>query len=227
VIAELVVRRPHELGDERADAAVVMDVFRATTTAAVLAERFGDLRLVADPAGLAALAGQRISLFSELAVDGHEKFDNSPALARDASPTGIPVLVTTNGTGAVAAAAKVAERVALAAFINFGAVRRWIEAVAPRRLLIVPAGILRKQAPVFEDDLCASALHAELSGRPIPPAELVALCRHSRVALGRMTSNPELRADLDMALDVSSVDAVPEVSGTTDGVIALRRADVP
>ncbi len=132
-------RRPKELSSRRADAAVVMDVLRMTSTAAVLmASSSCALAAVAATLGdLDRLGKPRADLFliSELegASTGAEGawIDNSPArIARAAIGQRTPVLVTTNGTSTLLAAAACADRTFLASFVDLHAVARYIAAMA-------------------------------------------------------------------------------------------------
>src|SRR4051812_23895886 len=96
--------QPWQLSHHRPEISVVMDVFRATSTATVLIGRGVEaVRVVAVPADLEHLppnpAGYIvISELPETARFG-ERIDNSPVLASSIALVGrVPVLVTTNGT---------------------------------------------------------------------------------------------------------------------------------
>jgi len=212
-----VVRPADAAAAEAVDICVVIDVLRATTTAAVLCRRFGELRVVRTPAELSELPPRAggYALFSELADVASDipRFDNSPVQARDA-PLGaaMPVLVTTNGTLAIALAAGFAREVVLASFVNLSAVAEYIgrgrEGVA-----VMPAGHVTRAQRHAEDDRCAEVLAARLAGEGVDVAAVIAACRAEPRILERRAREPHLDADIALCFDVDAVPVVPRVVG--------------
>ena len=229
---QVAVVRPNESAADPVDLCVVVDVVRATTTAAVLCHRLGELCVVRTPADLVHLPQRPggYALFSELSgVEADlPRFDNSPVQARDADLAGrTPVLVTTNGTLAIGLAAQRAREVVLAGFVNMSAVvahARWSGA---GRVAIMPAGNLNKGERCAEDDGCAETLASWMSASDIDVPATIAACRNDARILRRLTKEPELGADLDICFAVDSVSVVPRIVGSAAerwfGVIADRR----
>ncbi len=209
--ARVLRRRPVELsslGSGAVDTAVVMDVLRMTTTAAVLLRRPScDGAVVA--ATLVDL--ERLSrplseyvVVSELASAPQlgAWVDNSPAqVSRFDFGTRSPVLVTTNGTRALLAASACAARVLLASFRDLDAVARHLARLSPPSVVLVPAGHFASGERRVEDDLCADALEALLAGQaPDLEAAATAIRADERVRR-RIEAEPGFSADLDLALE--------------------------
>jgi len=215
---ELLLARPRELPAAPVDLAVVIDVFRFTTTATILFSRGLGVALALDrPENLAALAEDRYLVFSELGelAHGAAQVDNSPAIAaRIDLANRTVVLVTQNGTRALAAAAGFAEEVLIASFLNLRAVATWVARRAPRAVAILPAGDFAGQQPHAEDDYCASALRDLLSGRaPAFGRLFAAIRRHERVA-ARLRRQPGFAADMRLALRTDASTAIVAATPT-------------
>jgi phosphosulfolactate phosphohydrolase-like enzyme len=182
----------------------VIDVLRATSTAAVLLGRGAPaLDVAAQLDDLVVAAGARIvSELPEAAARG-ERIDNSPAAAGALVLDGRPLaLVTTNGTRALLAASAAAPRVLAACFLNLGATVRALEAIGPARVVLVPAGDFASGAPHGEDERCADALSALLAGTPGDPASLAASCRDDERVKRRLAREPGLASDLALCLEI-------------------------
>jgi len=125
-----------------AEAAVVVDVIRATTTAVALLEAGAlELWLAPDHETALALKGEGFLIAGETAGLRPPGFDlgNSPREALAAPVAGKRVVMsTTNGTRAAHRAADRARKVALGSLWNLSAVARWARGKDP--LLLVAAG---------------------------------------------------------------------------------------
>ena len=218
--ARVVVRRsPAELArDPRATrTAVVIDVLRATSTAATLLARgLERIEVVATPRDLQQLPVSRdprvvISEMAELRTElGH--LDNSPVLVRSAELSGkCLVLVTTNGTRTLMQAAQRAERVFLASFLNLSAVARHVAAdPGDDEIWIIAAGNVQRDEDRTEDSECADALVALLRNEPPRLAERLARCRSDAKVQRRLAGEgPAFAADLELCLSCDLYDVVP------------------
>lgn len=197
---------PATLGDQRLEAAVVIDVLRATTTAVVLLARGAPaVRVVATADDLAGLPAAGHLVFSEVAAAraaGLPWVDNSPAAAGEVELAGrVPVLVTTNGTRAIAAAVRRARLVLVAGFVNLGSTARHL-AAAGAAVTLLPAGDFAGVDVRTEDERCADAFEALLAGRPPDLPALLAACREDARVQRRIARHPELLRDVDIALSV-------------------------
>ena len=224
-------RRPVELSSLRAGTAVVMDVLRMTSTAAVLARR-------PSCAGMAVAATlddlERLSLSTSECVVVSELsgaswqgtwVDNSPARVSGVVFGGrTPVLVTTNGTRALLAAAACADQVLLASFLDLHAVARHLLAMGAPSVVLVPAGDFARGEACIEDDLCADALASLLSGAEPDLAASAALIRaHPRIRR-RIDAEPGFSADLDLALESDPCAAVLRFQPLDAGAGRIDRA---
>lgn len=228
-------RRPVEPPSRRADVAVVMDVLRMTSTAAVLMRR-------SSCAGVAVAAtlddlprlGRPLSecvLVSELGGASRLglRVDNSPAqVARMDFGARTPVLVTTNGTRTLLAAAACAAKVLLASFVDLRAVAAHLVALARSRraasVVLLPAGKFERGEARVEDDLCADALEALLLGRAPDLDASFSLVRADTRVRRRVESEPGFSLDLDLALEGDPSAAVLQFEPIDRGVGHIVRA---
>jgi 2-phosphosulfolactate phosphatase len=138
------------------------------------------------------------------------------------------IMTTTNGTRALQACLG-ARHILAGAFLNLGALARWIEKVQPAHLLLVGAGTFEEAA--YEDTLAAGALSDLVWGQFSRRADSsqiareiylaakddlsAALERHSRNAR-RLLANRELREDVPFSMQR---DTVPFTAGLKDGAV--------
>lgn len=199
--------RPGEPFPPRVGTIVVIDALRMTTTAAVLM-RSPSRATVSVAATLADLP--RLSLSASDCVVISELVDASwPGAWVDNSPVRVatfpfaertPVLVTTNGTRALLAAAACADHVRLASFVDLHAVARHLRGAPSGSVALLPAGHFVSGARRTEDDLCADALAALLAGdEPDLEASAWAVRADPRVRV-RAEANPSYAADVECAL---------------------------
>ena len=222
------ILRPSEPPARRFDTCIVVDVLRATTTAAVLCERTGELYVVRTPADLAQLPARPAgyALFSELSdiASAIPRFDNSPVQARETDLAGrMPVLVTTNGTLAVALAAQLAREVLLASFVNLGAIVAHVAQSGATSVAVMPAGHVRKAQRHAEDDGCAESIVAHLSGVALDIAGVIAACRADARIVERRAREPHLDADIALCFDLDAVPVVPRVHAADAGWFHVTR----
>lgn len=201
--------RPVELSSQRADTIVVMDVLRMTSTAAVLMRRpscarvavaatLDDLDRLPEPLSDLVIVSELASL-PRLGLGAC--VDNSPAqVSRMDLGERTPVLVTTNGTRTLLAAAACADRVLLASFRDLHAVARLLAAMAKPSVVLVPAGDFARGEARIEDDLCADALASLLAGKEPDLAACAAAIRADPRVRRRVEAEPGFAADLDLAL---------------------------
>ncbi len=219
---------PGRLVDQTLEAAVVIDVLRATTTAiALLGRGAASVRIVERPQDLATLEPGRYLVFSEVAESrdfGLDCVDNSPATAEEVSLDGrTPVLVTTNGTRAVAAAMRLARSVLLASFGNLSSTVRHL-ATSAQRVTLLPAGDFANAVPHAEDERCADALEQMLNGGSPDLPSLIAASRDARVER-RLARQPHLLRDLEVCFSVDRYDAVAAVAPPAGAGLEVVRLD--
>jgi phosphosulfolactate phosphohydrolase-like enzyme len=228
-----VVRLPpasaHAAPPDRLDVAVVIDVFRFTTTTAVLFSRGLAEALVIDtPRELALLPPHDYLIFSELSevAARTDRVDNSPLVAAnvDLRDRRI-VLVTTNGTRALHVATSLPSlgggSALLGSFLNARACAEQIRASGARRVALMPAGDFETGAPRIEDECCADALTALLAGDEPSFTALFERIRSDDRVRRRLERNPAFAEDLAIALQTDLTSAVPEARRAEDGLLRL------
>jgi 2-phosphosulfolactate phosphatase len=211
-----------------------MDVFRMTSTAAMLmrdpscqgvavAATLDDLQRLPRPASGYVVVSELVSASWPGAW-----VDNSPAqVARTAFGERTPVLVTTNGTRALLAAAACAEQVLLASFVDLHAVaRHLVEGPEPRTdsVVLLPAGHFASGESRIEDDLCADALESLLAGTEPDLAASADLIRAHPRTRRRVEAEPGFAADVDLALQGDPGAAVLKFQPRGGGVGHVVRA---
>ncbi|WP_456412526.1 2-phosphosulfolactate phosphatase [Oceanithermus profundus] len=199
--------------------ALVVDVIRATTTAAfLLAVGARELVLTAEVAQARAEARRRGALLAgERGGLPPEGFDlgNSPAEATPERVRGrAVVMTTTNGTRAALRAAGAAQRVGLAALVNAGAAVRWA-AAREGDLVLVAAG--REGRAALDDAYVLGALVAGF--RVLEPG--VRLDDGARLAQALFLAHPEPRPMLSASAAAEALAAV----GLAADVEACARID--
>lgn len=220
-------RHPAGLSDEAVGLSVVIDVLRATTTALVLLDRVDEVAVVAAPESLGALPARPWLLVSELqrAKALGSCIDNSPAHAARADLSGrTPCLVTTNGTRALCAAAARGP-VLVAGFVNLSATVARVRARAPEQLLLLPAGDFDTAEPHLEDERCADALAAALSGGRFEAATALDEIRREPRVLRRLQRESALAEDLEVALSIDRYPRAAEFVAAGPSAGWIRRCD--
>ncbi len=160
------------------DVAVVVDVLRMTTTAAVLFARgLHELFVIADADEAARLARRTGALLlgerGGLPLPGFDGGNSPLERLHDDLSGRSAILCTTNGSRAVEAVAS-ARHVLLGALVNASAVADRAVALAERRILLVCAGT--GGAPSLDDVLGAGRVIAAIADR-VPAARLTDAAR--------------------------------------------------
>ena len=186
------------------DIAVVIDVFRATSTACVLGARNPtNLLLVPRVDVLSSLPedGTNYLVFSELKCPDHDQTDNSPNVAKSIDlQDRTPVLVTTNGTKTVEIAAGKSDEIWLASFLNVAETARAIREGGYTSVALVPAGKVSNDTRTAEDDECALALQKAIFEEDPGYEAAFARCRQNPLVQGRLAQEPGFDVDVDLAL---------------------------
>jgi len=191
---------------------VIVDVFRAFTTAAVaLARGARQIIMVAEPDEALALRERGVGEICVGEVNGirPEGFDfgNSPYEMTQASLEGKVVIQSTRaGITGVAAAAQ-AEAVYGASFVVAAATARAVLRDNPSYVTIVAMG-WNARARTDEDEQCALYLRNLMQGRrPDPEAVRKLVLASGEVAKFRDPNQPHFHPeDLDMALEIDKYD---------------------
>ncbi|HZG78991.1 MAG TPA: 2-phosphosulfolactate phosphatase [Paenibacillus sp.] len=217
--------------------AVVIDVFRAFSTACYVTERgaeriipVGDIETAYElkrdnPSYI--LMGERGGV-----IQPGFDFGNSPTHAEKADLAGRTVVHTTSaGTQGIANAGG-ADEVITGSFVNAGAIVRYIRQRKPEVVSLVCMGLGAK-SPADEDTLCAEYIKNELEGKP---NDFEAIVRHLREGEGRTGSFMDLegeasetsapKSDFEKCLALDRFSFVLKVETHEDGLKRLRKIDV-
>ncbi|BBK30146.1 2-phosphosulfolactate phosphatase [Stella humosa] len=185
---------------------VVIDVFRAFTTAAVaLANGARRIVMVADLDEALALRAQGLGsrCLGErhgIRPDGFD-FGNSPAEIADKRFDGETLIQTTsNGTRGVLLA-KGAQRIYAGSFVSAEATVRAIQAAGPGPVTLVAMGET-SESRADEDEICALYLRSRLAGRRPDPTALATLVATMALRADTVTLSAE---DIDCCLRLDSV----------------------
>jgi len=207
---------------------IIVDVFRAFTTAAVALAR-GAARIIMVPGIEEALRlrHQGVDAVCVGEVDGikPEGFDlgNSPHEMMQASLQGKVVIQSTRAGTTGAAAATQAEAIYAGSFVVAEATARAIRRDDPARVTIVAMG-WNARVRTDEDELCALYLRNLLQGRRPDPEAVRTLVRASGEAakFGDPKQPHFHREDLEIALEMNRYDFAMHVV-KEDGFLVARR----
>ena len=221
------------------DVVLVVDVIRATTTAAALLEAGAEaLYLTAGLEAARAFKDEDVVLSGEVGGLRPPGFDlgNSPREALEAPVGGrIVVMSTTNGTKAAHAAARTAKHVLLASLFNAHAAARKALELATEEVAILCAG---KEGRVGLDDLYTAGVLAEYLGlmgemEPEDGARIALSVKRayqdplealSLSAAAQALKGVGLEADIPFCAQVAKSAAVPLLSGRVGEALIFRRA---
>lgn len=215
---------------EASGVVIIVDVFRAFTTAAIAFSR-GARRIVLAESVESALElrgrGIGTMCIGELLGRTPDRFDlgNSPTMMADADVDGKTLIqLTTNGTAGVLAAND-AERIFAASLVCADATVEIVNAAAPERITIVAMG--RQGVRSDEDEICALYLRSRLEGR-WPDREALSRFAATTVPLPSsaiLQSGHYNARDREIALSVGTIPTALEVV-RLHGLITLEPVHV-
>lgn len=208
--------------------AVIVDVYRAMTSAAViLAGRARELVFVTDvDAALRLRAAGRVDLCAGevegLRPPGFD-FGNSPHELSGARLDGLRVVLSTRaGTAGLEAAAGASRRFA-GAFVNAGATAALLRRLAPAEVTLAAMGWSGARRTT-EDETCADLLNSLLTGAsPDARAAVEHVRRDPESAKFGDPARPWFHAeDREIALDVDRFDFAVEAVASPDGLLTAH-----
>jgi len=207
---------------------VIVDVFRAFTTAAVALARGADrIIMVAEIEEALRLRDQGVGAICVGEVNGTKPegfdFGNSPQEMMQASLQGAVVIQSTRAGTTGAAAATQAEAVYAGSFVVADATAQAILQDHPMHVTIVAMG-WNARVRTDEDELCALYLRNLMQGRrPEPQAVRQLVLASSEAAKFGDPQQPHFhREDLDIALEMNKYDFAIRVV-KEDGFLVARR----
>ncbi|MGE4553837.1 MAG: 2-phosphosulfolactate phosphatase [Desulfovibrionaceae bacterium] len=209
---------------------VVIDVFRAATTACVLSEQGAEV--LAAPDLESALrwraAGSGRLVLAERGGEPRPEADlgNSPHLALGLDLAGRQVAMCTSaGTPALFAALAAADAVLMGAFVNASALERRLRELDPEDVTLLAAGAGGVE-PCMEDRMAALYLKNQLEAFPNSMEALDRFLRGAPAA--QKFLDPALTwapaEDLDICLTLDRVDFALAAESGPEGLVRLVRA---
>lgn len=206
---------------------VIIDVFRAYTTAAVAFSRGAcKIILVAEVEEAIELRKRGVGNLCIGEVDGIRPqgfdFGNSPFELSNADVSGMTLIQSTRAGTTGAAAATGADEMYACSFAISGSTAKAILEDAPSKVSIVAMGD-KGQARTDEDELCALYLRNLLEGRPSEPGAIRSLVGTSAHAANFTDpTKPWYHPmDMDMALHIDSFPFAIKVT-REDGLLVAR-----
>jgi 2-phosphosulfolactate phosphatase len=207
---------------------VIIDVFRAFTTAAVaLAGGAERIVMVAQPDEALRLRDRGVGdlCVGEINARRPEGFDygNSPYQMSQASLTGKVIIQSTRAGTVGVEAATGAEAVYGCSFVTAAATARGLLRDAPPLVTIVAMGY-NGQTRTDEDELCALYLRNLLQGRrPDPQAVRTLVQQSGEVArLAALTPPHGYPQDLEIALEIDKYEFAVRITKEKDFFVARR-----
>lgn len=215
--------------------AVIIDVFRAFSTACYVTDR-GAERII--PVGAIETAYRLKREHPDYVLMGERggviqpgfDYGNSPTHAEAADFTGKTVVHTTSAGTQGIANADGADEIITGSFVNAGAIVRYIQASRPERVSLVCMGQGGTE-PADEDTRCAEYLKNELEGRPNDFPGIVRFLRDESKtgsfldlagASAHASAPPE---DFDRCLALNRFDFVLRAEPYGEGLRSLRRIE--
>ena len=207
--------------------AVVIDVFRAFSTAAYAFDRgASEVALVGSVEDAFALRQRWPDALVMGEVDGRrvEGFDlgnSTSAIARAMLRGRRLIQRTSAGTQGVLAAER-ADEIVLGSFVCAGAIVRHVRARQPALVSLVAMGVGAVR-PALEDEACADLLEARLRGAPLDERALLAAIESSRAVEPFAEDSEDFpRADVAHCLRLDAFDFVLTVA-RRDGLLVATR----
>lgn len=144
------------------DVRIVIDVFRASTTAIALLDASVEELLVANELDIlkrySALGYLVVSEVFDLGID------NSPTLVKKTCSASSKVILKTTNLTAAIASNSFDGTLLVAGFVNLAATVKYIRQHDFERVEILPAGRMSAQQPTMEDSACAALFASHLNG---------------------------------------------------------------
>ena len=204
--------------------AIVIDVFRATTTiAAILTAQANRVHILPNANDIKNYAQQEgYVCFSEVVPEGH---DNSPLTALHTHlGKKEAVISTTSGTKAILASLH-CDRVFTGAFVNMDSLVNFIFAQKFDHVSILAAGYIPEDRELIEDSVCAQVFQQRLQGQEVDELwvrqemdKAIEIRKHS-------PQNPDQYsryADICFAKATGILDVVPEVQYIDDEIFVME-----
>lgn len=209
--------------------AVVIDVFRATTTICCLLKSKprsillgNDINEIADFINVSD-----VECFSEI-KNPYNSHDNSPLKALSIPlENKTTLLVSRNGTIAFDLV-RHCDRIFAAALINIDAIVKFLERSQPENISLIAIGHINRHEETIEDNICAEMIRSRLIGKSIDESYV---CKKLTKRLKNRRLDPEspqgISVEIDLAIccAIGILDVVPEIVYNNDETRVINAVD--
>jgi len=156
---------------------IVIDVFRAFTTASYILERHPDTYMLAAKSSVIARLAKKFKhplLIGKSEIGANLTYDipNSPTRLQEIVVTDRNVLHRTEAGAKGVLLAREADIILVAGFVNAEATARYVKALLNPKVTILPMGHEGTQ-PSLEDNICAKYIKALIKGKKIKLASFI------------------------------------------------------
>ncbi len=210
--------------------AVVVDVFRASTTACYAVAAGAQAVIVAtnfeQAEALLAASPQRV-LLGGVDCAANIWRANSPGMVERSDISGLEaILVSPTMTSGLDVALETAQEVVLGAFVNAGAVVKYAQGTAWDEMVLLALGSSGKVRSQ-EDTMCAMYVKNELEGYPNSFSALKGFLATVESALPFFDQGREdaPESDFDLCMDLDRYDFLLRAERIKDGALRLAQAD--
>lgn len=205
------------------DIRIIIDVFRASTTAIAILEKAPSQYLISnDLIQIQALIGQSYRLVSEVYDLG---IDNSPTLVRERIIKGDKVVHKSTNLTTALEENYFESQVVVGCFNNVDAVVKHVVQRHFSNIEIVPAGQMGQKCTTPEDTLCAETMKAHILGQSLgqlsSPQSLLGNWEEKKKTRGW----PEhFIGDIELAIQLNTSSIVPIARKISSGIFEVQRS---
>jgi phosphosulfolactate phosphohydrolase-like enzyme len=215
------IRNGYEVFDPKKlpDLRILVDVFRASTTAVGILKKQPDDYLIANElATIERFMERGYRVVSEVF---HLGLDNSPTLIRDQMGLNEKIIhKTTNLTTAIETNFFQGP-VAIGCFSNMGALVQWIQREKFDRVEIIPAGLMEQRKPAKEDTHCAESIQERLLTGSTSAPDVEFMLAEFQDLKKRRNWPAHFIADIEWAVQMDTELEIPMVMMGPDGTFRV------
>lgn len=202
------------------DVRIIIDVFRASTTAlAVLEKQPQDYLIANDLEILKKLASQGYRVISEVFDLG---IDNSPSQVQEKIQMGEKIVQKTANLTTALEKNYYNGPIAIACFNNLSAVAEWVRQNRFQKVEIVPAGLMEFRKETKEDSHCAEQLRAKLIENKEAASPKEILIGNIEELKSKQKWPDHYLKDLEIAVTLDVSKKIPSVTKVRTGIFKVH-----
>jgi phosphosulfolactate phosphohydrolase-like enzyme len=206
---------PHQLPDLR----ILVDVFRASTTAVGILKKNPDDYLIANELSTVERFVERgYRVVSEVF---HLGLDNSPTLIRDQMGQNEKIIHKTANLTTAIEINFFQGPVAIGCFSNMGALVNWVKRQKFDRVEVIPAGMMEQRKPAKEDTHCAERIQELLLTGSVQSPDVGFMLAEFEELKKSRNWPAHFIADIEWAVQMDTEKEVPMVMMGPDGTFRV------